>query len=89
MPMPVDPEQQSKSCDECGSPFFAAASKMHALCPECAHHLYGYPSCDHVWDNDHCTQCGWNGSRSKYVRGLIRKATQSSEEPPTEPNRGA
>ena len=31
-------------CDECGSEFLRASSKMMALCPECAHVLYGYPN---------------------------------------------
>lgn len=34
-------------CDECGSEFLKSTSKMMALCPECAHVLYGYPNCAH------------------------------------------
>jgi predicted nucleic acid-binding Zn-ribbon protein len=37
------------TCDECGSRYFAEASRMTALCPECAHHLYGYENCDHAF----------------------------------------
>ena len=80
MKMTADPhEQLTKDCDECRSPFFTAASEMDGLCPECAHHLYGYPNCHHVWANDRCAKCGWDGSRSDYVRGLIRKAGEPSD----------
>jgi hypothetical protein len=44
---------------------------MDALCPECAHHLYGYPNCDHAFVNDGCSRCGWDGSRSRYIRSLL------------------
>jgi hypothetical protein len=76
--MPTDPEPPTKTCDECGSPFFAAASEMDGLCPECAYYLYGYPNCDHDRVNGRCTKCAWDGSRSEYIRWLIRKADESS-----------
>ena len=48
---------------------------MSALCPECAHWLYGYPPCEHVFEasdaGKRCTRCGWDGSQSAYVRKLI------------------
>lgn len=78
--MSTDPREPStKTCDECGSPFFAAASEMDGLCPECAHHLYGYVNCQHAWANDRCTKCRWNGSRSEFIRELIRNAVESSD----------
>lgn len=48
----------TKTCDECGSPFYAPSSRMDGLCPECAHHLYGYPNCSHVFVNESCELCG-------------------------------
>jgi predicted RNA-binding Zn-ribbon protein involved in translation (DUF1610 family) len=77
MNMTTDQESETKTCDECGSSYLAAASQMDALCPECAHHLYGYPNCEHVWVNDRCSKCGWDGSRSDYIRGLIRLTGES------------
>ena len=69
----MDGEQRpSKECNECGSAYFVDASKTSALCPECAHHLYGYPNCSHNWVNGHCSLCGWDGSRSEYIRKVIR-----------------
>lgn len=58
-------------CDECGSEFFKGSSKMPALCPECAHILYDYPNCGHVFKNGRCIHCHWNGSRSVYIKKLI------------------
>ncbi len=64
-----------KTCDECKSTYYADTSKMSALCPECAHALYGYPNCEHSFEladgSERCTWCGWNGRRSRYVRGLL------------------
>ena len=56
------------TCDECGSEFLKAASKMLHLCPECSHLLYGYPNCNHVFKNGKCIYCYWNGKHSKYVK---------------------
>ena len=58
-----------RCCDECGSHYFAAASQMSRLCPECAHWLYGYPRCAHSFAGSTCSWCGWDGSASEYVRG--------------------
>ena len=57
-------------CDECGSAYAAAASVMAGLCPECAHHLYGCPACEHQMVAGRCTKCGWDGSVSAYVASL-------------------
>lgn len=60
----------TRTCDECGSGFFASASHMANLCPECAHHLYGYPACDHTLVAGRCETCGWDGSISPFVARL-------------------
>ncbi len=57
-------------CDECGSEFVRATSAMTNLCPECAHILYGYPNCNHVFKNGRCIYCYWNGQKSDYIKGL-------------------
>ncbi len=57
----------TKTCDECGSPFFEGTSQMQSLCPECAHRLYSYPECRHEFENGRCTLCGWNGRVSPYL----------------------
>ena len=57
-------------CDECGSGFFASASLMAGLCPECAHVLYGTPPCDHQMVAGTCETCGWDGSVSPFVASL-------------------
>jgi ribosomal protein L37AE/L43A len=68
-------------CDECGSPYFQHASQMAAICPECAHLLYGYPACVHDFgDAGRCKQCGWNQARSKYTQKLVDKKRESETE---------
>jgi predicted RNA-binding Zn-ribbon protein involved in translation (DUF1610 family) len=62
-----------KNCDECGSTFFADKSEMERLCPNCSHFIYGYPNCDHRFENDRCKICGWDGSLSTYVQQLKTK----------------
>lgn len=57
-------------CDECGSSFLKAASKMKALCPECAHRLYGYENCKHEFKNGRCIKCLWDGSSSRFIKAL-------------------
>ena len=47
-------EKELAVCDECGSLFFKGSSQMMGLCPECAHILYGYPNCDHHFQNGRC-----------------------------------
>ena len=66
----VKGEKDTAVCDECGSEYFASKSKMASLCPECAHVLYGYENCDHVFENGKCALCLWDGSVSEYIKGL-------------------
>lgn len=63
-------ENEIITCDECGSEFLKAASKMLHLCPECSHILYGYPSCNHIFENGKCIYCYWNGKRSSYIKKM-------------------
>jgi len=60
----------TKRCDECGSDYFGAASSMAQLCPECSHWLYAIPGCCHKFTDGRCSNCGWDGSVSEYVRGI-------------------
>lgn len=62
--------REKAKCDECESHYFADSSKMTNLCPNCAHKLYGYPNCIHDFKDGFCTQCGWNGQESDYIKGL-------------------
>lgn len=55
-------------CDECGSAFLQARSRMEKLCPECAHILYDYPKCDHVFEGGKCIYCYWDGKQSEYIK---------------------
>lgn len=57
-------------CDECGSAFIKASSRMEKLCPECAHILYGYPKCCHIFENGKCMYCYWNGKHSEFIKSL-------------------
>jgi predicted RNA-binding Zn-ribbon protein involved in translation (DUF1610 family) len=59
-----------RGCDECGSPFYASASLMAGLCPECAHYLYGTPPCEHRMVAGRCETCGWDGSVSPFIAAL-------------------
>ena len=61
-------EKELAVCDECGSLFFKGSSQMMGLCPECAHILYGYPNCDHHFQNGRCVNCCWDGSKSVYIK---------------------
>lgn len=54
-------------CIECESDYFTDASKMKALCPDCAHKLYNYPPCFHKFENGRCTICYWDGNTSEYL----------------------
>lgn len=40
---------------------------MAGLCAECAHQLYGYPACAHVFEQGRCVTCGWDGSVSEFL----------------------
>jgi len=68
------PLSERPRCDECGSPFFAGSSPMVALCPECAHWLYGYANCEHQISDGACHRCGWDGAVSAYVESRKRRA---------------
>ena len=63
-------------CEECGSKYLASKSKMASLCPECAHVLYGYENCDHVFENGKCALCLWDGSVSEYIKSLKNENKQ-------------
>ena len=63
-------DRETKCCDECESEYFAETSQMAKLCPECAHRLYGYPPCDHVFHVGRCSKCGGDGSVSEYLSAL-------------------
>lgn len=54
-----------KSCIECGTAFNVECSKMKELCPDCAHKHYGYKSCENIYEDNNCTVCFWEGSKSK------------------------
>ena len=69
-------DETHKTCDECGSTYVARTSQMTALCPECAHILYGYPPCNHIFAENRCTLCHWDGSVSDHVRGLKQRAAK-------------
>jgi hypothetical protein len=43
---------------------------MATPCPECSHHLYGYPNCTHVFIAGRCSRCHWDGSASGHIRQL-------------------
>ncbi len=58
-------------CAECGSEYLKSTSEMLALCPECAHILYGYENCQHVFKDGKCMKCLWNGRHSDYVQHLL------------------
>lgn len=58
------------TCDECEIEFFANVSPMPNLCPNCSYFLYGYPNCDHQFDDKICQKCGWNGNVSAFILTL-------------------
>ena len=68
----MNPTSQKLSiCNECGSTYYAKTSSMRSLCPECAHILYGHPSCKHIFVQKRCQKCYWDGSRSAYVKSRL------------------
>ena len=60
-------------CDECGSEYILEKSKMKSLCPNCAHMIYGYENCKHIFENGKCVLCLWNGSESDFIKSLKQK----------------
>ena len=75
-------EKELAVCDECGSLFFKGSSQMMGLCPECAHVLYGYPNCDHHFQDGRCVNCYWDGSKSVYIKKLNQQ--EETDMPTTE-----
>lgn len=65
------PSQPIKHCDECDSAYYVHTSAMEGLCPACAHVLYGYPDCDHLFEANRCIRCYWDGSRSSYINSIL------------------
>lgn len=63
-------DRNIKTCDECKSEFYENSSLMQNLCPECSHIIYYYENCEHVFKNDRCVKCFWNGNSSDYLRNL-------------------
>jgi hypothetical protein len=59
--------RSTTTCDECGCLYCGDTSAMAALCPECAHQLYGYARCDHEFRGSRCARCFWDGSVSEYL----------------------
>lgn len=62
---------ETNLCSECQSEYFSKASQMMDLCPNCAHHLYGYENCLHQMENGRCLYCFWDGSNSAYIQNKI------------------
>ncbi len=61
-------KKEDRVCEECGSLFLQSSSPMKALCPECAHHLYGFPNCQHQFQNGRCIHCHWDGRKSEFLK---------------------
>jgi predicted RNA-binding Zn-ribbon protein involved in translation (DUF1610 family) len=61
---------ETKKCEECNSDYFISTSKMSNLCPECSHQLYNYENCSHIFQNNRCIKCHWNGNTTEFIRIL-------------------
>jgi predicted RNA-binding Zn-ribbon protein involved in translation (DUF1610 family) len=61
-------KRETRICDECESDYYKDSSEMISLCPDCSNKLYGYPNCQHQFDDGKCTNCGWNGISSDYLK---------------------
>jgi len=70
----MNTEQQKEICGECGSEFFVHMSRMHYICPECAHWIYDYDACAHQFEEGRCKLCYWDGSVSDNVATLKKSA---------------
>lgn len=75
-------EKEIAKCDECGSEYYAGSSLMKSLCPECAHALYGYVNCAHVFENGRCTLCYWDGRKSQFTKKLSKTEKPDSSRTP-------
>lgn len=71
--------QEINRCEECKSDFFIGKSPMENLCPECSHVLYGSANCLHVFENNNCIKCGWNGKASKFIEKLLNNSPQHTK----------
>jgi len=69
-----------KKCEECESEYFSKTSKMSNLCPECSFILYNYENCQHIFQNNRCLKCYWNGNTSEYARKLKQKKTNYNKQ---------
>lgn len=69
-----------KKCEECESEYFPNTSKMSHLCPECSHVLYNYENCKHVFQDNRCIKCFWNGNITDYIKKLKESIKRSYEE---------
>ncbi len=65
------PVSTISTCDECQSDFYLKTSQMFSLCPQCAHILYGYENCSHIFKNERCIICHWDGSQSEYINNKL------------------
>lgn len=68
-------ERETKICDECFSEYFADSSEMGKLCPNCSRFLYGYPNCEHNFENGRCKNCHWDGSTTKFIANGKKRQT--------------
>lgn len=75
-------EKEIAKCDECGSEYYAGSSLMKSICPECAHALYGYTNCAHVFENGRCILCYWDGRKSKFTEKLSKAEEPDSHQTP-------
>jgi predicted RNA-binding Zn-ribbon protein involved in translation (DUF1610 family) len=66
-------ESKIRICDECKSEFNKEISEMEYLCPECSSILYGCKKCDHVFKDNRCIICYWNGNSSEYISKIKLK----------------
>jgi len=55
---------QMKTCEKCDSEDRGVASFMETLCPECAHHYYDYPNCNHEFETERCKLCSLERTKS-------------------------
>ncbi|MFC4805188.1 hypothetical protein [Filifactor villosus] len=64
-------DKKVKICDECSRTYFEYSSKMAQLCPHCAHILYGYPDCGHVFEAYRCVKCLYHHNKEEYIDKLL------------------
>ncbi|WP_298514440.1 hypothetical protein [uncultured Kordia sp.] len=61
------------TCKECKSEYFTETSKKESLCTNCAHYLYGQKRCFHIFTNERCAKCYWNGTVSERIAAMIKR----------------